>query len=650
MQTSVVPCTVAEALAQLDRVAPAVPLLALGQTVFWDEPMKAGVALAAASSGTRKFVAGVHDTDYFAKLPAHDASTGFAILPHNDTTTKGLWSAAGEFSSLFGAELVISRELLNRYGLKVARLNQARKGFLDQATEAWGWKGIVSLAEHAPITAQVPFEQIQGILREAFSEMLTDSTSRLAAESKRLGEEAGARYLEIFDEEAARRPATLGDFYSALLPRLFEMVAAQEVEIDTTRTTELLKFNVGTCGRPRFELLDVFLNPETREHAEKAYNQAVDGLGIFGLSRFGTGALPFDVVLPGKGRGTLRVGNRGIVIQTPEPQFISLRQPVTCACDLAEALQRKFGEEVVLIGKALTLISMLSREFVFVFHHGASSYVDRSTQFHQSLAQVGFKRAYHPILRVRYDSWSALNSVKAWFSLPEPLRRPFGADEVCAPSFASRWHEVRDEQTRRLGELAELRRPVDLLCYLEENIGGAWSSVAEEYRGLNHALSSLKTTIEDHRAERQNWLTELRQLGRTKEELERAKGDHFRAFIFEKDATNEQLKVREEFVRKIEQIDARRLELKQTIRKSIREQAVRVKSEEIQNLHHRRRDLEIEGELKRLKLIRNALISSRGLTQASERPSSWWFPLVSKDGAWFRQTYATARAYLQELS
>src|SRR5690348_12275153 len=94
--------SVGEALAELEQIAPGAPFLALGQTVFWDEPMKSGIALSSRRLGYhRPFVAGVHDTDYFAKLPSGRRQPGkFQAFPHNDTTTKGIWSAAGEFSTL----------------------------------------------------------------------------------------------------------------------------------------------------------------------------------------------------------------------------------------------------------------------------------------------------------------------------------------------------------------------------------------------------------------------------------------------------------------------------------------------------------------------------------------------------------------------
>ncbi len=69
--------SVEKALRELQELAPNAPLLALGQTVFWDEPMKAGIVAAGRRLGfDRRFVAGVHDTDYFAKLPSGKHQAG----------------------------------------------------------------------------------------------------------------------------------------------------------------------------------------------------------------------------------------------------------------------------------------------------------------------------------------------------------------------------------------------------------------------------------------------------------------------------------------------------------------------------------------------------------------------------------------------
>jgi hypothetical protein len=67
-------------------------------------------------------------------------------------------------------------------------------------------------------------------------------------------------------------------------------------------------------------------------------------------------------------------------------------------------------------------------------------------------------------------------------------------------------------------------------------------------------------------------------------------------------------------------------------------------------LHDRRRSIELEAELARLRMIRQAIIASRGLKRAAHRPSAWWFRLISPDGLWFRETVDTAHCYLEPLT
>jgi len=637
--------TLEEALAELDRVAPSAPLLALGQTVFWDEPMKAGVA----GLAKRPLIAGIHDTDYFAKLPGgRKSSRPYESVPHNDTYTKGLWSAAAEFSTLFGSETVITRDTLLAHGVRLKKLTAVRPTILDDATEAWGWRGVVSTREDAPITAEIPLDEVYPELLSTLKWAIDKTLESLAEPERLIGQER-AQHLLISVEHARAQGGTLADFYRRLLPDIYRFVSSQPVEIESTQTTELLRFNRETATLPRFEIVGPFLDPLTAGMAREAYNEAIKGSEIYSLDRFMSGAIPFDLVIPGVGRGTIRVAPRAIVIMTPQPQFISLKKPVSTLPELAEAIERKFGPNCVLIGKAVTLIGMLAREFVFVFHEGASSYVKYSRKLHQSLEKQGIAAPVNPILRLRYNAWDALRECHSWLKLPVPLQRPFGTEELCAPSFASRWREVSEEQTQFLAHVKELRRPIDLIRYLAERVGASWICLAQEYTSLHSKLQDLESRVESMKRERHSLYGELRARRQARVLAEREKGEHWRAKIFEKNPDETDWKERERLTANVEEAIHAISETEQRIRHLLHDQRELARDPEVTKAHDRRRGIEREAELKRLRLIREAIIASKGLHNASLRPGAWWFPLLCPDGGWFKQTIATAECYLEPL-
>lgn len=642
-----------QALDELDLFAPGVPLLALGQTVFWDEPMKAGVALALKNRTIpRTFIAGVHDTDYFAKLPSGKRQPGkFRAVPHNDTNTRGLWSAAGEFSALFGSETVITRDALLAAGLKLEKVERARPGFLDSATEAYGWKGIVSLDENPPVTMEVSLSQLMPELCATLNWALDSSVDGLAGEGRNyardLADELHGTVCEVGDGQALK----LGAFYEALAPLVYNFSANASVPVAVTATSKLLQFNTETCGLPRFELLAMFINPHTRQAASNAYDEAVKGgSGQYGLARFGTGAIPFDLVIPGQGRGTIRIGTRGAVIGTRQPQFLSYKQPPKTVAEFAGMVERKFGPHCVVVGKAISLIGMLAREFVFVFHEGASSYVKVSREFHRKLAAAGLPLDVNPILRIRYDAWTALGVCCSWLRLPEPLRRPFGTEELCAPSFARRWQAVAAEQDEVLKRLGKLRRSIDLIRYLDETQGGSWKRLAEEYESLHARLAQLEVDLAALKSVRDEHYSERRRLRVARANAEKQIGLHFREKILEKAPVEADWDRRTELRNKIKQIIEQQRESDHALIGLRDEQNGLVKDPEIRRIHERRQAIELEAELKRARIIRDAIIASEGLRHANYRPSAWWFRLVCPDGLWFRETVNTAYCYLEPIS
>jgi len=642
----------AKALSQLDEIAPGVPLLALGQTVFWDEPVKGGLALALQKMGApRALVAGVHDTDYFAKLPGgQESKPVFKALPHNDASTRGLWSAAGEFSALFGSETVITREQYQQAGLKVGKVVGARPGILEQATEAWRWRGLVMLGGEAKITADLPLRQVMDGLCETLDWAIQETLSTLEPTS--CGEKVGAadRLRQLVCEAGESEPnETLAGFYRKLIPQVYAFAAGEHVALDTTTTTELLRFNSERCDLRRFDTLALFVAPETREAACRAYNEVVAGTETYTLDRFGSGAIPFELVIPNVGRGTIRLGNRAIIIMTPRPQFISIKKPISSLAELARAIEAKFGANCTLVGKAITLIGMLAREFVFVFHEGASGYVKQTVRLHQRLQKLRPDLEFYPVLRVAYSPWDHLSHCCAWFRLPEPLRDPFGVEEISGASFAARWREVATEQERLLARLGRLSRPLELIRFLGQSAGGSWKSLAEQYDGVHQRLERLHKQVRKLKEARRAINQRLRDLRHQRRDTELAMGRHWREKIFEKPASDADWAERRRFQHRLRELAQAIASAKQEWGELRRRQDELVTSAEVQRAHELRRNIELEAELKRMSLIRSAVIASKGLRHAGHRPSAWWFPLVCPSGEWFRATVAHAQYSIEPL-
>ncbi|MFW5697463.1 MAG: hypothetical protein ACOCX1_02760 [Fimbriimonadaceae bacterium] len=638
-------------LRELEKKAPGVPFLALGQTVFWDEPMKAGVALALRRLGSkRKFVAGVHDSDYFAKYKHATNQSGIHAFPHNDTSTKDMWSAAGEFSALFGSETVVTRQKMLLAGAKLGKVAHGRPEALDELTEAWGWRGLASTDDSTETIANMPlgktFRPLFDTLNWAVENSLKQIGGTVAQDARQ-----NADRLRSFSCDTTDAPGSesLAGFYENLLPQMYSFAAGEPVEIETTRTTELLKFNRATAARPRFELVQLFLDPDFRLKATKAYTQATRHGGMYALDRFGVGALPFDVMVPDHGRGTLRLGNAGGVIMTPKPLGFRYKKRPESITELAELLEERFGPECALIGKAVSLIGMLAREFIFVFHEGASSYVRQSRKMHQLMGEAGHKLELHPILRIKYLPWEAMGECAAEFELPEPLQTPFGREQVSAKEFASEWKQVGARERKRLNALAKLNRPMELLEYLAENFKNDWRKKASEYRRIHDAFQKMSSDLDSLKEEKARLLEQIAELKEDRLKFEKAKGEHWRTHLFEKKGTDTAWRVREELTEKINSVIEKVDAVKRQYRELSQRQSEIVDSEEVRQMRVKRSEIALEAEVMRLRLVRDAVTATEGLEHAGHRPCAWWFPLVCPENLWFKNTVESAEHYLEPL-
>ncbi|MDI9636689.1 hypothetical protein QM565_13115 [Geitlerinema splendidum] len=317
---------------------------------------------------------------------------------------------------------------------------------------------------------------------------------------------------------------------------------------------------------------------------------------------------------------------------------------------MAQILEAKFGTDCVLVGKAITLILMLAREFVFVFHEGASSYVSKSAEVARKLNQAGFNLKLNPILRASYAPWDALEECCAWLKLPEPLRRPFGTDELSAPSFAKRWRQVVAAQKETLTTLANLRRPLDLVLDLQSRVGGPWTCLASEYLEMQSDLTDLSENLADIKQKKQAIIDELRCLRPKRVQAEKEKGKHWRESIFERSPSDSELGERERLTKAVEAIDNRKSELLEQLSALQAQQEALVTHPDVVRCRERRAATAFEAELMRIRLIREAVVASEGLERSGFRPSAWWFPLVCPDGTWFRATMARAKYSLERLN
>ncbi len=670
---------------------PHTPFLALGQTVLWDEPVKAFFPLLLAECAPQaQFWHGVHDTDYFSRLRRPLlGSRPYAVVEHTDSSTRGLWVAMGEASRLFGAEVVPTRAKLRQYGCNLAKARAAEAISLDSITSAWGWKGLVSTGERELVGRDVRLadllEELVALAQEAMeatAEALSDENLRRQAFART---EEFLLELRAFAEQ--HPAATLSQLYQHLLGRFYETLLGEVPgNLKITSSASLFRFHPQTASQPRFSPLEVFLHPRSRLHARRAYDEAVIGSGIYTLEQFGPDALPFDLVVPGRGRGTIGVSATEVVIHTPQPISLPTSGPVEEPVALAELLTHHLGEDLALVGKAVVFITMIAQEFIPVFHQGASAYVEHTRELVAFLQKEGISLECHPILRLGHSAWDALGATRVHLRLPAHLAEAFGRTEIPAQDFSGRWRDVAQQQRNLLQSLAEARKPADLMAFLAGHFmvseaepsaassaeAEKWPSKLSDYLQARRTLVRLGEELNDDRRQISRLRNECYQLRQEIQRLETEKGKHLRETLYgERSRTMKPLlaqglpaaevadapklwrrsaeahrrALQEQIAQKRNALAARLAQLQEIKEK----QRAREEALELQQAGRAALQIEAEAEAERLRIVRNALLTAEGLEQTDRRPTGWWFPLVSPDGKWFRALSRASRLEVEPL-
>jgi hypothetical protein len=669
----------AELILSLKHDHPGVPFLALGQTALWDEAVKAAWRLLLDKHyPDAHLTAGVHDTDYFAKTTAlvHDDSP-YVALQHDDILTQGLWSAAGELSALFGSEDVPTRHAFQQHSVPIDRIAEFqahdKPAFLSQKTAAWGWRGIVDTRPRQRIAHDVRLDEIRPALDSQMRWGFDVSLALIAPEhresARRTSELITSWISEIASQTAECR---LSDLYEQLLPRFYALLLGRRpANFDTTRSTRLFRFNSATCHLPRFQFVSHFLNPATSTRSRSAYDTAVAGGGMYSLAEFGPGALPFDVVVPGVGRGTLHVSTTGIRVDLPAGNDFETERRAEDLSALANILEERFGPDVVLVGKAVTLPSMLAAEFLTVFHETASGYTDRTTAMNDAMRSGGIRLDLNPIVRLQYPTWDAIGVLGSSlaFELPPHLAQAFGKDRIAADEFSSRWRNVTSEQRDKLASIRGIRTTRSLLEFLESSgdRGRCWRCLLDVYSRLQNELRDGAAELAPLRTYIANLKTERRTLRRRLNQLQIESGRHFRAAIqplrIELDACSDPARTvelraaleREEELRENHfetEIDRAFTQIRhwgrvmQRLRVELR---LAERSPGLANARSEAYRIAMDAELARLEQVRSALLTTASLPHTHSRPSAWWLPLADQSGAWFGAIAAGATARLERL-
>jgi chromosome segregation ATPase len=208
---------------------------------------------------------------------------------------------------------------------------------------------------------------------------------------------------------------------------------------------------------------------------------------------------------------------------------------------------------------------------------------------------------------------------------------------------------VVEAQEELLVEFEDVYSSGEWIRFLAREEGDPWLELALEYEVLCSQLDEAHKKIDEIREEKQKLLEEIESLKQLRVQTEKKKGRHWRTFFYEKHPLEEHVEERKRFEEKILQIIEELRAAREKWHSLQEQQDALVTSDAIKEIRQRKMEIEIQAELARLKWIRRAVISTKGLKRAGYRPSAWWFFLLSPSGTWVQETIKRATFYLEHL-
>jgi chromosome segregation ATPase len=228
-------------------------------------------------------------------------------------------------------------------------------------------------------------------------------------------------------------------------------------------------------------------------------------------------------------------------------------------------------------------------------------------------------------------------------------------DPYPATEFARRWREVLAEQRQQLERLAQMRSSRELIPFLasESTCGPSekWNGILDEYQSLTgsvhetgEALTKLTHEIDELKEQRRSLESGIAGREQHSGELhKKIMGDDALPDSERETLTAQRKEVQQQIVDLRSEIGT-----VETLRKERGAQANRLRLDRNYLAHRDRlREIELEAERQRLRLVRNGLLV-QGLEVADRRPCAWWFPVVDPSGKWLQEVSRTADMYFEE--